>query len=80
MKLWVKGNILDAIMAARARGIVLTDFQEQTDYNTTVAEISLPETTPVYQEKVARWFGELATPEDGKGFPVGTLLYFSEHA
>ena len=70
----VKGNSFQATKAAMDRGIpaALAPYQCQS------VETFL-ECRPEDQEKIFQWFAEPVASEPGKGFPIGSLLFYSEN-
>jgi len=80
-RLWIKGTPLSAIMAARQHGIVVTNFQNDTlpmedPSFVLVADVSVEDSTPDYAGRIVQWYSEPSAPQDGIGYPEGTLLFF----
>lgn len=67
----IKGTVQNALDAARARGITLKDCR-MTHHVETLAVVDKSE-----QHKVYKWFNETGPFEFGKGYPIGTLLWFT---
>lgn len=70
MKLWIKGDYLDAIKAAKIRKIVLHNPAQLSSKET------VGETGHFNHKKVAAWYCEVAKCREGIGYPIGTLLFY----
>lgn len=71
MRLWIKGNPVDAVRAASERNVPLLKVEPAPHKGETLAE-----TDNQYAVQVIEWYGE-HTPWDGDfGYPIGTLLLY----
>lgn len=70
IKVWIKGDIRCALIAAKERHIELFNIKESTtSHILTAAEVKEED-----REKVVMWFREQSDPGWQSGYVVGTLL------
>jgi hypothetical protein len=74
LRLIIKGNERDAVLAAMARGIELASAREHNPAGDMIETIA---TTNTAETLVQKWFCA-AESEFGFGYPVGTLLWYGE--
>lgn len=74
LRLWIKGSPQQAEAAAKGRGVTIK-VDKWVKSNATIAEVD-----HAHFPTVVAWFCEDPPIEEGKGFPAGTLLLYSERS
>ena len=78
MTICVKGNKEQAIAAAKQRGIeepCCTVANEIVSLHS--SPLTILSVEEILQKRVWDWFGEYNEITKGKGYPIGTLLYYN---